>query len=56
MRVHFSGDFFKDIPTGADAIILKSIIHDWEDKRSVEIFRGCRRALPPPESCFWWSG
>jgi hypothetical protein len=47
-----SGDFFKDIPTGADAIILKSIIHDWEDKRSVEIFRGCRRALPPAGKLF----
>lgn len=47
-----SGDFFKDIPTGADAIILKSIIHDWEDKRSVAIFSNCRRALPSAGKLF----
>ena len=47
-----SGDFFEDIPTGADAIILKSIIHDWEDKRSVAIIRSCRRALPPAGKLF----
>ena len=46
-RVEFvAGDFFEAVPAIADAIILKSIIHDWDDARSVTILRNCRRALP----------
>lgn len=46
-RVEFvAGDFFKSFPVVADAIILKSIIHDWNDARSVAILRNCREALP----------
>ena len=46
-RVEFvPGDFFKSIPAVADAIILKSIIHDWNDARSISILRNCREALP----------
>ncbi|MDE5446814.1 methyltransferase [Bradyrhizobium sp. CSA207] len=41
-----SGDFFQTVPTGADAIIMKSIIHDWNDERSLKILANCRRALP----------
>jgi O-methyltransferase domain len=41
-----SGDFFQAVPTGADAIIMKSIIHDWNDERSLKILENCRRALP----------
>jgi hypothetical protein len=26
------GDFFKDVPPGADAYILKHVIHDWNDE------------------------
>ena len=33
------GSFFESVPTGADAIVLKSIIHDWNDERSVRIHR-----------------
>src|ERR1700730_7787927 len=40
------GDFFQTVPTGADAIIMKSIIHDWNDERSLKILENCRRALP----------
>jgi len=29
------GDFFKRIPGGADAHILKQMIHDWDDERAV---------------------
>jgi orsellinic acid C2-O-methyltransferase len=44
-RAQFTvGDFFKEVPTGADAYILKSIIHDWNDERSTAILRNCRRA------------
>jgi ubiquinone/menaquinone biosynthesis C-methylase UbiE len=46
-RVEFvAGDFFKAVPAIADAIILKSIIHDWDDARSVAILQNCRKALP----------
>ena len=41
-----AGDFFQSIPSGADAIILKSVIHDWNDERSCIILRNCRQALP----------
>ncbi|MCK1715238.1 MULTISPECIES: acetylserotonin O-methyltransferase [unclassified Bradyrhizobium] len=40
------GDFFQTVPIGADAIIMKSIIHDWNDERSLKILANCRRALP----------
>jgi len=46
-RVEFiAGDFFETVPAIADAIILKSIIHDWNDARSILILRNCRAALP----------
>ena len=46
-RVEFvAGDFFKSVPAIADAIILKSVIHDWSDARSISILRNCRAALP----------
>jgi tRNA A58 N-methylase Trm61 len=46
-RVEFvAGDFFEAVPAIADAIILKSIIHDWDDARSISILRNCHRALP----------
>lgn len=42
-----SGDFFASIPPGADACILKSVIHDWDDSRASTILRNCREALGP---------
>jgi hypothetical protein len=39
------GDFFHSVPNGADAYILKSIIHDWDDDRSVAILRNCCKAM-----------
>lgn len=41
-----AGDFFESIPAIADAIILKSVIHDWNDQRSCVILQNCRRAVP----------
>ncbi len=41
-----AGDFFADeLPRGADVYALKSIIHDWDDDRSVAILRACRAAM-----------
>jgi ubiquinone/menaquinone biosynthesis C-methylase UbiE len=46
-RIAFvAGDFFQSIPAATDAIILKSVIHDWDDARSTSILRNCRQALP----------
>jgi hypothetical protein len=40
------GDFFESVPAGAEAIILKWIIHDWNDEQSVAILKNCHKALP----------
>jgi SAM-dependent methyltransferase len=39
------GDFFREVPNGADAYILKHVIHDWTDDRAVTILKNCRRAM-----------
>jgi hypothetical protein len=41
-----SGDFFTEAPAG-NAYILSSIIHDWDDERSIKILSNCRRAAQP---------
>ncbi|MCA9402314.1 MAG: methyltransferase [Candidatus Omnitrophica bacterium] len=40
------GDFFEEVPPGADALMLKSIIHDWPDEKAALILANCRKALP----------
>lgn len=40
------GDFFQSVPEGGDAIVMKWIIHDWNDEQSVTIMKNCHRALP----------
>jgi hypothetical protein len=42
-----SGDFFAELPSGADAIIMKHIIHDWDDGSATRILQACHRALGP---------
>jgi hypothetical protein len=37
-------DFFKAVPSG-DTYVLKWIIHDWDDERSVTILKNCRTAM-----------
>jgi len=41
------GDFFASVPEGADAYILKSIIHDWDEERALTILKNIKRALKP---------
>jgi ubiquinone/menaquinone biosynthesis C-methylase UbiE len=41
-----AGDFFASIPDGADAYLLKAVLHDWDDQKSMAILRNCRRAIP----------
>jgi hypothetical protein len=40
------GNFFESVPSGGDAIILKWIIHDWNDEQCLTILKNCHRALP----------
>jgi O-methyltransferase domain/Dimerisation domain len=40
-----SGDFFKAVPPGGDAYILKAVIHDWDDDRAKAILMNCHRAM-----------
>lgn len=39
-----SGDFFKEVPA-ADAYIMKHIIHDWDDERSIAILKSLHAAM-----------
>lgn len=40
-----SGDFFDSVPKGADAYLLKSVLHDWDDSKAEEILKNCRQAM-----------
>lgn len=40
------GDFFKTVPAGGDAYILKLIIHDWDEERAVAILKNIHQAMP----------
>jgi SAM-dependent methyltransferase len=42
-----AGDFFPAAPQGADAYIMKRVIHDWDDERAILILRNCRNAMRP---------
>jgi len=41
------GDFFNAVPTGADAYLLKHILHDWEDLSCLRILQAIRTAMAP---------
>src|SRR5436190_4145085 len=41
-----SGDFFKAVPSGGDAYIMKHIIHDWDDDKAALILSNIRKVLP----------
>jgi hypothetical protein len=40
-----AGSFFESVPAGADAYLLKSVLHDWDDARSIAILSNCRKAM-----------
>ena len=42
------GDFFKSVPS-ADSYVMKSIIHDWDDARSIAILKNCASAMRGPD-------
>jgi hypothetical protein len=40
-----AGSFFDEVPKGADAYLLKHVIHDWNDERATVILKNCRAAM-----------
>jgi ubiquinone/menaquinone biosynthesis C-methylase UbiE len=40
-----TGDFFKSVPEGGDAYVMKWIIHDWDDEKSSVILKNIHRAM-----------
>jgi O-methyltransferase len=40
-----TGDFFEQIPAGADAYYMQHIIHDWDDEKSLKILANVKKAL-----------
>jgi len=42
-----AGDFFESVPTGADAYLLRWILHDWAEPEAAAILRSMRRAMKP---------
>jgi len=41
------GDFLQAVPSGADAYLLRHVVHDWRDDDCVTMLTNCRKALRP---------
>jgi len=39
------GSFFEGVPPGADAYLLKSVLHNWDDGHAIAILQRCRDAM-----------
>ncbi len=42
-----AGDFFVEVPAGADVYIIKQCIHNWDDEHCISVLENCRRAMKP---------
>jgi hypothetical protein len=42
-----AGSFFESVPAGADAYVMKYIIHDWYDPECIKILSHCRQGIRP---------
>jgi hypothetical protein len=42
-----AGSFFDAVPEGCDLYLLKSVLHNWDDARCVQILQRCRAAMAP---------
>jgi hypothetical protein len=40
-----AGDFFAGVPAGADAYLLKNVLHDWDDATCARILHNCAAAM-----------
>jgi hypothetical protein len=45
-------DFFREVPSGCRAYMMKSVIHDWNDEKAKEILMNCRQAVPANGALF----
>lgn len=41
-----AGDFFTEVPEGADLYFIKNVVLNWNDEPAVTILRRCREAMP----------
>jgi hypothetical protein len=41
------GDFFAEVPAGADAYLLSRVLHDWSDDDARQVLATCRAAMGP---------
>ncbi|WP_432933531.1 methyltransferase [Microbispora sp. CA-135349] len=39
-----TGDFFEAVPEG-DVMLVKGVLHDWDDRRCVALLHSCRRSI-----------
>jgi hypothetical protein len=39
------GNFFDSVPGGADAYLMRHIIHDWDDEKSIQILRNIHQSM-----------
>ena len=39
------GNFFEAVPEGGDIYVLKSILHDWDDRQSITILKKCLEVM-----------
>lgn len=43
------GNFFEQVPAGADIYLLKLVLHDWDDEDAARILENCRRVMRPDD-------
>lgn len=41
------GNFFESVTAGADAYLMRHIIHDWNDEKSLTILKNCHQVMSP---------
>lgn len=42
-----AGNFFESVPAGADAYMMKYILHDWHDADALRILQNCSKVIQP---------
>src|SRR5262249_30821485 len=42
-----AGNFFEEVPGGADAYLLSHVLVDWDDEAAAAILRNCLAVMPP---------
>lgn len=41
-----AGNFFESVPGSGDAYLMRRILHDWDDEKSLMILKNCHQAMP----------